>query len=219
MSLRVKSGLKRVRASQPFNWFATSLVKSCLGASSEWMVKHLPRTGPVKCGLPNGRHIKLWSLGDDWVSNQVFWRGWRGYEPETTLLFFHLATKSRVTLDVGAHIGFYSLLAAHANPEGKVYAFEPMPFTYSRLQRNISSNRLANIVAVNSAVGDIDGCAEFYHGSTTIPCSCGLSSYIFNSDSEVQSFTVPVIALDGFINRERLLNIDLVKIDTKTTEL
>ena len=216
----MKRTLTRLRALQPLNWFATSLTRACVGSSSEWAVKHLPRTGGVKCRLPNGRTLRLWSRGDDWVSNQVFWRGWSGYEPETTPLFFRLATKARVTLDVGAHVGFYSLLAAHANPEGKVYAFEPMPVTYDRLRRNISLNGLTNVAAFNSAVGEADGGAEFYHGTTEIPCSCGLSPKIFSDpDFVVGSFTVPVVALDSFVGGEQLRHVDLVKIDTETTEL
>jgi hypothetical protein len=62
-----------------------------MGRDFEVAIKHLPRTGPVRSRLPNGEVLRLWSRGDDWISNQVFWRGWSGYEPETTPLFFELA--------------------------------------------------------------------------------------------------------------------------------
>jgi hypothetical protein len=42
----------------------------------EFFIKHLHRIDLVEAKLPNGRILKLKSKGDDWVSNQVFWRGW-----------------------------------------------------------------------------------------------------------------------------------------------
>lgn len=218
MYSQLKNVLKRVRDSQPVNWLATSIVRACTPSPPAWAVKHLPRIGYVTSRLPNGKLLKLRSRGDDWVSNQVFWRGWQGYEPETTPIFYQLATAARVTFDVGAHVGFYSLLAAHANPAGKVYAFEPMTATFNRLQSNIVLNELNNISATNAAVAATDGTAEFYHGSTYIPCSCGLSADIFEAGTVVSSFQVPVISLDNFVRRENLTQVDLIKIDVETTE-
>ncbi|MDT5269281.1 MAG: hypothetical protein QOH49_1467 [Acidobacteriota bacterium] len=218
MSLSFKNGLKRVRVSQPLNRLATSVARACGGSSSEWLIKHLPRSGMVTSTLPNGRVLKLWSDGDDWITSRVFWRGWTDYEPEITPLLFRLAERARATLDVGAHLGFYSLLAAHANPVGKVYAFEPMPATHARLLKNVALNGLKNVVAVKAAVGASAGSAQFYHGPTEMPCSCGLAPDIFEAGSEVSSFKVEVVALDDVAEREGL-SVDLIKIDTETTEM
>lgn len=95
-------------------------------------MRHLHRLGRVATRLPDGRVLRLWSQADDWVSNQVFWRGWQGYEPETTPLFYRLARRAHVTLDVGAHVGFFSLLAGHANAAGRVFAFEPLEKAFRR---------------------------------------------------------------------------------------
>ena len=143
-----KRALKRLRVSQPFNYLATSAVHWLLastGLQSELIIKRLRRVGMVRRRLPNGRTLRLWSRADDWVSNQIYWRGWSGYEPETVPLFFRLATHARVTLDVGAYVGFYTLLAAHANPTGQVYAFEPLLSVYERLQWNVMLNGLTNV--------------------------------------------------------------------------
>src|SRR5262245_54920135 len=109
------------------------------------VVKHLHRIGIVQSTLPNGRTLRLWCKADDWVSNLVYWRGWKGYEPETVSLFFRLATRARVTIDVGAYVGFFSLLAGHANTSGLVYAFEPMLDPLERLRKNVSLNELTNV--------------------------------------------------------------------------
>jgi hypothetical protein len=69
--------------------------------SSGWVLK-FHRVGHAAAQLPNGRTVHLWSRGDDWVSNQVFWRRWAGYEPETSPIFFRAAQRAAATIDVGA---------------------------------------------------------------------------------------------------------------------
>lgn len=224
MSRIVKAVLKGLRASQPFNWIATSSVRTVLnglGVQSEFAIKHLHRMGTVLSKLPNGEVLRLWSRGDDWISNQVFWRGWHGYESETTSLFYQCAAQAAVTFDVGAHVGFFSLLAAHANPRGKVYAFEPLPTVYQRLIENVARNGLANVECHSSAVGESDGTADFFHVDTPIPSSSSLSFDFMKAGREVNELrrlTVPVITLDRFVRDRGIGRVDLVKIDTESTE-
>jgi FkbM family methyltransferase len=208
------------RASQPFNSLATSTLKTFMKATrlhSEFVIKHLPRSGTVSSRLPNGKTLRLRSRGDDWISTQVFWREWFGYEPEITPFFYQLATRARVTLDVGAHIGFYSLLAGHANPEATVYAFEPMPVTFARLERNVELNGLRNVHCFNSALGEFEGEADiFFEGE--ICSGATLSTEIKRQLPNLNRTAVPVITLDAFIRDRALEHLDLVKIDTETTE-
>ncbi len=218
---RLTAPLKALRAWQPFNALATGLVRRVLrgtGLPGEWAVAHLHRVGPVEAALPNGRTLRLWSRGDDWVSNQVFWRGWAGYEPETTPLFFHLATRARVTLDVGAYVGFFALLAGHANAAAAVFAFEPLPGPYERLQRNVAANGLANVTCLAAAAGAGDGTAELFHVAGAMPTSSSLSLEFMRPAGELQRLAVPVVALDRFVSENGLARVDLVKVDTESTE-
>lgn len=221
MSTPIRNALKRVRYVQPFNHFATGAVRrlfAATGLHSELVIKHLHRVGTVSSYLPNGCSLRLWSRADDWVSNQVYWRGWSGYEPETVQLFFKLATLSRSTIDVGAYVGFFALVAAHANSDGLVYAFEPLAEPYERLRRNVELNQLSNVRCIPSAVGNAEGKAEFYHVPINMPCSSSLSFEFMRSAQELQSSWVPVTTLDAFVQEQGLNHIDLVKIDTESTE-
>lgn len=217
----VKTILKKARYSQPFNRVATSTARSLLtaaGWSSEFVIKYLHRVGTVESELPNGRVLRLRSHGDDWVSNQLYWRGWSGYEPESVPLFFRLAARAGVTLDVGSYVGFYTLLAAHANPAGRVYAFEPLPAIYQRLCSNVALNGLANVRCINSAVGEEEGTAEFFHVDVELPTSSSLSYNFMKSAEGLRSSHVPVTTLDRFVGENSVGRVDLVKIDTETTE-
>lgn len=203
------------------NWIATSSVRAIMGGTglqSEFIIKHLHKFGTVKRRLPNGRELLLWSQGDDWVSNQVYWRGWDGYEPETVPLFFRLATKAPVTFDVGAFVGFFSLLAAHANSSGKVYAFEPLPSVYKRLQRNVELNRLTNLRCIAGAVGETEGEADFWHIDAETPTSSSLSHEFMAGGENLICTKVKVHTLDRFVQDNNLGRVDLMKLDTESTE-
>jgi FkbM family methyltransferase len=213
--------LKTLRISQPFNAVATTLVRALLslaGQRPEWVIRHLHRAGYVSAALPNGRKLRLWSRADDWVSNQLYWRGWAGYEHETVQTFFPLATRARVIFDVGAYVGYYTLLAAHANPRGRVFAFEPHPTVYERLRGNVRLNDLDNVECVHAAVGSAPGEATFFAVRSGLPTSSSLSHEFMGARTDLQPFAVSVISLDEFVRSRGLTGIDLVKIDTETTE-
>lgn len=221
MTQVVHKTLKSLRASQPFNCIATTSVRALLGelgVRSESIIRHLHRIGSVQCVLPNGRLLRLWSRGDDWISNQVFWRGWDGYEPETTPLFYRYAARAQLTFDVGAHVGFYTLLAGHANPAGQVFAFEPLAPVFARLQSNVARNKLTNVTCRAAAVGDADGEADFFHVGVGLPSSSSLSAEFMRRAGAVVRSTVPVITLDRFVREQGLPRVNLLKIDTESTE-
>jgi len=189
------------------------------GLRPDFLVDHLPRMGVVHLELPNGQRLRLLSRGDDWIPNQVFWHGWDGYEPETVPLFFRLASTARITLDVGAHVGLYSLLAACANHYGQVYAFEPLGSNCERLKQNVHLNELTNVLCLQKAVGETDETAEFYHGTSGAPLSNSLSPRLLRFDPNMNCSTVQVITVDRFVRERKLEGVDLIKIDTETTEL
>jgi FkbM family methyltransferase len=217
----LKKMLKKTRAVPPVNWVATASARALLegiGLQSELVIKHLHKLGTVRRKLPNGRELLLWSQGDDWVANQVYWRGWNGYEPETAPLFFWLAAKAQVTFDVGAYVGFFSLIAAHANANNKVYAFEPLASVHQRLQRNVALNRLTNIQCIAGAVGETEGEADFWHIDAETPTSSSLSHEFMAGGENLISTKVKVLMLDRFVQDHQLHRVDLMKLDTESTE-
>jgi FkbM family methyltransferase len=216
----VKQIGKRLRAVPVLNATAALPLRAAMratGRSWEPVIRHLPRSGTIKERLPNGQTLTLVSRGDDWVPNQVFWRGWQGFEPEMSSLFFDLARRARTTLDVGAYIGFYALLAGHANPHGTVLAFEPVERIVERLRLNVAANHLRNVEVVSKAVGRRSGRAQFYAIPSGIPSSSSLSQEFMSFHRDAVPNEVDVVQLDQLV-AERDLNVDLVKIDTETTE-
>jgi FkbM family methyltransferase len=130
------------------------------------------------------------------------------YEPEQTALFVkHLPTGGTV-LDVGAHVGYYTLLSSVlVGPAGRVFAFEPNPANQRFLKRHAAVNGCANVTVVESAVSDATGTARFDFGSGS-----GTGHLAEGGAIEVRTVT-----LDEFCGREGLKP-DAVKIDVEGAE-
>jgi FkbM family methyltransferase len=72
------------------------------------------------------------------------------YERETRLLFEEMIEPGMTVVDVGAHIGYFTLIAARrTGPAGRVYAFEPDPLNYELLTRNVLENTFDGIVTAS----------------------------------------------------------------------
>src|SRR5262249_38224168 len=92
-------------------------------------------------------HVEL----GDWLGRHVYVTG--DYEPTTSRIVAALLQPGNIMVDVGANIGYFSLLASHAvGPCGKVFAFEPLPRTREQLARNLRINRAENVVVFEEAV-------------------------------------------------------------------
>ncbi len=80
------------------------------------------------------------------------------WEPGVTRLIETVVRPGMTVVDVGAHIGYFSLLAARqVGPSGHVYAFEPAPENFALLTRNITGNGYQQVVATRKAISDHPG--------------------------------------------------------------
>jgi FkbM family methyltransferase len=81
------------------------------------------------------------------------------YDSRTTAFLLHLLKPGDHVADVGAHVGYFTVLASLlTGNEGKVAAFEPNEFALALLRRNAGD--LANVAVVGKAVGASAGHAE-----------------------------------------------------------
>jgi FkbM family methyltransferase len=106
-----------------------------------------------------GRSVKVSVLGktlsmdlrDDAMSATLFAVG--VWEPEETHFIEKTLKPGMVFADVGANIGYYTVIASgKVGSGGKVFAFEPDPKNFALLQENIDTNGCKNVVAVQKAV-------------------------------------------------------------------
>ncbi len=85
------------------------------------------------------------------------------YEPEVSYFFTNVLQPGDTVVDIGAHIGYFSLLAARTvGPAGRVYAFEPEPTNYRRLRDHLVQNGLEQVQSFNVALGAVPGEAQMF---------------------------------------------------------
>ena len=93
-----------------------------------------------------------------WVNS---WRKKQSY-PEDEDFFRSYLREGDVVVDVGANIGFFTLISAVTVGEsGKVYAIEAHPRTFKFLEGNIAANKFRQVCAWHVALGDKAGTAHF----------------------------------------------------------
>lgn len=86
-----------------------------------------------------------------------------GYEKEKVKIFKDVIKKNDVVLDLGAHIGFYTMLAAKlVGEKGMVYAFEPGGANLALVKKNKEENRHNNIILEKKAASDKTGKSKLY---------------------------------------------------------
>jgi len=136
------------------------------------------------------------------------------WEPGVTRLFDSLIKREMVVVDAGAHIGYYTLLAARkVGPTGKVYAFEPAPSNYDLLAKNIDLNGYQNVVPVRKAVSNGQGIVEFFLRPDSLGHSLHPVTLVGGKATSVEAIT-----LDGFFEGEGWPPVHLVKMDIEGAE-
>jgi len=137
------------------------------------------------------------------------------YEATDAAMIMRLISPNDCVIDIGANMGWYSINIAKAYPSSTVYAFEPIPQTYSFLEKNIKLNRVSNISAHHFGLSNKreDLTFYFYPEGGVNASAANLSE---RSDAEL--ITCHVERLDDFVN-ENDLHIDFIKCDVEGAEL
>lgn len=140
------------------------------------------------------------------------------YEVATTRLFERLVKPGQTVVDVGAHVGYYSLLAARlVGPEGRVYAFEPEPKNYALLRKNIALNGYANIMPAPLALSDRIGTSDLHLGGMDTGFH-SLFELHLPQPSDPGTITVETTTLDAFFGAQGWPLVDVVKLDIEGAE-
>ncbi len=141
------------------------------------------------------------------------------FEANLTNFLVRLLKEGDTFLDVGAHVGTYTVLASKlVGSSGKVYSFEPTPRTFDTLKNN--STVRSNISVYNNAIMDKSSTIEFFDYG---PKFSAFNTFKKRNDEniefrdKVEKISVQTISLDEFC-REKNIKPDFVKIDAEGAE-
>jgi FkbM family methyltransferase len=182
----------------------------------------IPPSGILNLKTDSGR-LRIETNQTSYLTQLLFWNGYKKFEYSE--IFEKLSKKTNMFLDIGANIGYYSLLGVKSNPKMQVFAFEPANGPKYYLNKNIKINNFSNnITAIDLALSDTIGDIDFYEVE-----SLKYKYITYNLAGEGNAGTkttsrnfvknnVNATTLNQFIASKDIKAIDLIKIDTEGTE-
>lgn len=131
---------------------------------------------------------------------------------ESVMSMWLTPRRREVLVDIGAHIGKYTLTAAKVvGNEGMVVAIEPHPVNYQVLQRNIGLNNLENVIALNLAAWNTDCELKLFTGDVA-------GHHSAKVNRRLGWVKVEARVMDHVLKELRLGRVDWIKIDVEGAE-
>jgi FkbM family methyltransferase len=159
--------------------------------------------------------LRLWCTPNDQRHVAISSLNFRDYESDEVSAVLRLIKACSVIFDIGANVGFYSVAIGQRFPDSKIIAFEPVPATYSELQRNLALNRITNVTPLNLGLSDHSFDATFYFDPTVTGAAS--AAPLGSEFGATETLTCPVETLDAFVERTGLVP-DFIKCDVEGGE-
>jgi len=149
----------------------------------------------------------------DLIQSMIFHFG--VWEPDISWVVRGIVERGDVVVDVGANIGFDSLLASIVvGATGKVVSIEAVPATFEKLKSNLALNAVENVRPLNVAVSDTRGSLTIYTGN---PANVGASSALKSKDRTI-AVEIDTHPLDELLTDDERKNLRLIKMDIEGGE-
>jgi len=162
--------------------------------------------------IPGGATMRVLQgplKGAKWIAGSHTHGCWLGsYELDKQRLFAEHVRQGDAVWDIGANVGFYTLLASRlVGPTGRVIAFEPSPRNLHYLREHVARNRLPNVTVFDAAVGERPGRVAFDESPGPAMGKVGAGS-----------ITVPLVSVDDLVATGKAPPPTLLKVDVEGAE-
>jgi FkbM family methyltransferase len=152
----------------------------------------------------------------EWTQSELLRDG--SIESLTSALYGKLLRQGDRYVDIGAHIGYHTLLARRCiGAEGQVIAVEPQPYNCQKLLANWRANGFENLALYVAAVGEEESSVGLHQQVEAD--SSRLSMCLDPVNDEARVFFVSIRRLDAILAEQRVGHIRLLKIDVEGYEL
>jgi FkbM family methyltransferase len=191
-----------------FEWSVLNVIRNLqLRGKTRLLNTVVPRTGERLTTL-FGQRLRL-----DLSDHIQRWIYFGSFEPTETALVRKWLQPGMTVVDVGANIGYYTLLSAHCvGQTGQVFAVEPSPYAYDKLRDAVETNGLQNVTTLMAALDNKCGTGFLYS-----PPRDNHSPSMLRSDHD-DGVAVAVTTLEYCLSQWKLENIDLLKVDVEGFE-
>jgi len=170
--------------------------------------KIAPKNYPIRINLTNGLSFIVRSRTMDrsvvkevWLKNIYNKHGVK-------------VEKGDTVIDIGAHIGVFSVYAAELSESGKVYAFEPFIENFRALENHKMLNKKDNLFIFNKGISNKDGVQTLHLSADN---NTGGHSLHLKNDS-TRTVEIQTTTLAAFCEKEKITKIDFLKLDCEGAE-
>ena len=157
---------------------------------------------------------KMYLAQNSYVSKRLVRYGI--HEENETNLVKSKIKEGEIVVDIGANIGYYSLIFAKlVGKSGKVFAFEPEPKNFHLLQKNLKTNSYENVTIEKKGISDKNGKSKFYISERNV----GAHSIFPHTKYHKSFIDVEIVTLDDYFHKKEIDKISFVKIDVEGGEV
>jgi len=169
---------------------------------------------PTALHIPKiNRPLEMFTHADEQELVSQYIRQHRIWESYETQLVCQCIQPGQTTIDIGANMGYFSLLfAALTGSQGRMLAFEPEPTNFDLLQKNIAHNQFNHAEAFNLALSDSNSSGFIYLNHDNRG-----DHKIFPSEQERDALPIELLEGDAFLE-PRIADVHFIKIDTQGSE-
>ncbi len=193
-------------------YYLSSIPTILLRMKSPWKILALflgmPVRKPLMVALPGGLRFRVRSRMDVWILKESCLD--RDYERGAVAV-----RDGWTVLDVGAGFGDFAVRVARECPASRVFAFEPLPESFARLEEHVRLNGVGNVRAWPRAVAG-------RNGELTLYTVTGLSGQHRTagdlSVAREETIRVPATTLKSALEDNGIARCDFVKIDCEGAE-
>ena len=118
-----------------------------------------------------------------------------------------------VIVDIGAHVGYFTIYAAKKAKRGKVISFEPSKESFKVLKNNLKINNIQNVNVENIGVRNESGTSTLYVDEDN-----EIGNSMFSNDKNLIKENVQVTSIPEIIKKYNIKSIDLLKLDCEGAE-
>lgn len=163
-------------------------------------------------GLDESLRLQVHDSRDQVISQRL--REVGIWEPFETSLLLELLQPGDVFVDVGANLGYFTILAAaRVGEHGRVFAFEPDPDNFALLQANCLANGFdQRVCAVRGALADYDGHGTLYLSEDNLG-----DHQVFDASGTRRSHSISLLNGGDYLD-SMATGVDLLKVDTQGSE-
>ena len=155
---------------------------------------------------------KMYTQNNDGLALSIF----KIYEPNQTEIVKKYVHEGDIVIDIGAHVGYYTLLMAQLVGEnGKVYSFEPDPVNFQLLKKSVEINGFENVVLIQKAVSNITDKVKLFLGDDDSAIN---RIYDAKLGDAKESIDVESVTIDEYFKENDEL-VNFIKIDSEGSEV